>query len=81
MHPGVLCLESDTEMIWKDTTFITSEDQRGDGVLTEGKFNEVLAGINEVLGPLRPFTFMPASPEHLAWLCERHPELSICDAE
>jgi hypothetical protein len=62
---------------WDDAEFITEPVEPG-ALLTLDKFDELLAEINESI-PMRPFTFMPASPAHLAWFCERHPELDFCE--
>jgi hypothetical protein len=62
---------------WDDTEFITGPI----GPITlvpEEKFMEHLAEIREAADP-QPCTFMPASPAHLAWFCERHPEADFCE--
>lgn len=63
---------------WDDPTFIEGPKMPA-SPLTEAALDEVLAEINRsVVGSRRPFTFTPATPEHKAWFCERHPEVDIC---
>jgi hypothetical protein len=49
--------------------------------LSESDLYAVLEEVTRIVGPLRPYTWMPASPEHKAWFCERHPECRECQDE
>jgi hypothetical protein len=49
--------------------------------LAEADFYAVLEEVNRIVGPLQPCTWMPASPEHKAWFCARHPEIAECQDE
>jgi hypothetical protein len=66
--------------LFDDATFITGPAGPG-APLTEADFNAVLEEVARIVGPLQPYTWMPASPEHKAWFCERHPEASWCQED
>jgi hypothetical protein len=66
--------------LFDDATFITEPVEPGKP-LSEADFYAVLEEVNRIVGPLRPYTWMPASPEHKAWFCERHPECRECQDE
>jgi hypothetical protein len=66
--------------LFDDATFITGPVTPG-APLAEADFYAVLEEVNRIVGPLQPCTWMPASPEHKAWFCARHPEIAECQDE